>query len=127
MTNIAILISLLALCSSCTRYECDLYTQLSQEDINIAFVSMQGDKKTLAKIIFELGECRMKNAVSPLINKLEDRRIVHHIKFKGMTIGYMANVSLKKITGLPIGYSQKDSDDEIANEIAKWKAYGKKR
>jgi hypothetical protein len=70
---------------------------------------------------YYFGERRDKNVVKELLTGINDARISHHIRHKGMSVYYCKAGALKKISGLNIEIEQTGSpDSEVINKLMAW-------
>ena len=91
--KILMLLLLLTGCNSTNA--CEKYNGLSSEQIREMFAGMEITQ--LSHELYLLGECNVKNAMPLLEEYASDKRITHHALHKGMTLGYIASGSIKKI------------------------------
>ena len=68
-----------------------------------------------------IGELRDTISVPLLLSDIDDPRISHHIKYKGMSVYYCKAVALKKISGLDIQIKQHSmSDSNLIKQFYDW-------
>lgn len=90
-----ILIFLLAISGCSSEDPCVKYGDKSAAQISTLLEGM--DTVPLSHELYILGECKILNSVPVLEPYTSDVRITHHALHKGMTIGYIARVSIKKM------------------------------
>ena len=103
------------------KMDCIFLNSLSSAEIKTLL--SKASKNEMGSIFFNLGNCRTSNAMPVLIPYLEDKRITHELRFKGMSYRYMASVALGKISRHKILVQENASDDEYAKAITEWKKH----
>ena len=69
------------------------------------------NKDSICIASYYFGERKNRNVVLYLLNGIEDGRISHDIRYKGMTVYYCKMIALKKISGLNINVTQSEKPD----------------
>jgi len=103
------------------KADCNSLNSLSSAQIKTLLSNK--NKNEIGSIFFALGDCETSNAMPVLISYLEDKRITHELRFKGMSYRYMASVALGKISRHKILVQENASDAEYAKAIAEWKKH----
>ncbi len=89
--------SILLLSTAAQAMNCDDLNSTSSKEIESFLSSL--DKSSLQRELYKLGGCKNKVALPALQKYVDDVRIGHHALHKGMSIGYIAKGSIKRISG----------------------------
>ncbi len=90
------LLSALLTLASCSHYDCYKYDEKSAREIEIILNELPVGP--LSHELFILGECKIKPAIPVLEKYLDDTRVSHHALHKGMSLSYIAKISIEKIS-----------------------------
>ena len=82
-------------CDAVASDPCEKYKGKSTDQINFLLSKM--DTAELSHEIYLLGECKIENSLPLLERYSSDKRITHHVRHKGMTIGKIAKSAINKI------------------------------
>jgi len=118
-----ILFMLLALSFlSCTEEKdnCELFSDMNSSEIEYYFTH-KIPKEKLHEYLYSLGECKVVNSIPYLIKCLDNKKISHDIRHKGMSVRYIAIGSLCKITNKDLFFKQNDTEELKVNIINSWK------
>jgi hypothetical protein len=69
------------------------------------------DKDSICIASYYFGERGDKSVTRELLTGIEDKRISHHIRHKGMSVYYCKMGALRKLSGLDIKVRQTDNPD----------------
>jgi hypothetical protein len=93
--------------------------QDTREEMLLGLKSCNTDSICIASFYF--GEQKDKSVIKDLLTGIEDVRISHHIRHKGMSVYYCKMGAIIKISGLNIKVGQTDKPDSIKiNRIINW-------
>jgi len=109
--NMIFFIIFLMGCSS--QKNCNTLQDLKSSEIK-QFINES--KIDIYENIYRFGECKVESAIPFLVKELSNKKISHSTKYKGMSIRYVANIALSKITNSNYFFKQTDSE-EIKNRI----------
>jgi hypothetical protein len=81
------------------------------------------DTDSICVASYYFGEQRDKSVTKQLLTGIEDVRISHHIRHKGMSVYYCKMGALRKISGLDIRVGQTDQPDSMkVKQLVDWAA-----
>lgn len=87
-------------------------TACGQEDRDEMLRGLRScDKDSICIASYYFGEQGDKSVTRELLTGIEDKRISHHIRHKGMSVYYCKMGALRKLSGLDIKVGQTDSPD----------------
>lgn len=95
MKTALIILSLFIVSVCNAETSCEKYNTMSTEQISESLAGLE--KVQLSHELYLLGECRVERSIPLLEKYIDDARITHHIRHKGMSIGYIAKQSIRKI------------------------------
>jgi len=82
-------------CNMFKTQNCDNINNMTKTEIK-NYLNIDS-KNELVMRIYQLGECKKIEAIPYIETFTEDVRITHLMKFKGMSVGYIAKKSIEKI------------------------------
>ncbi len=109
---------------SCNKKKdnCELYVDMNSSEIEY-FLTYKIQKEKLPNYLYNLGECKVTNSIPYLIKSLNNKKISHDIRHKGMSIRYIANKSLCKITNKDLCFEQNSTEESKIKIINFWKKF----